>query len=368
MSDQPATSRDEGRTTRGSDADIAGSLPGVVVRSGIGGVLMGLANLVPGISGGTMLLAAGVYRAFIGAIADVSVLRLRVRSLVVLASVVGAALAAIVLLAGPVKVLVLDHRWVMYSLFIGLTLGGVPLVWGMLKNTGGVRTGAAVGFGVGVALMAVLAFAKAGGGAGGGGMVMLFVAGIAGASAMILPGVSGAYLLLVLGQYVPILASVGRLKDALSAGDIGAAAAEWNVVVPVGVGVVVGVAGLSTLIRWCLHHREGPTLGVLLGLLVGSVLGLWPFQRTVEPMPGDTLKGQTVIEVAEVVGEDGEPTGEIVATTEIDEIGREDWPLETFAPTTVQIASSAGLALLGFGVTMGIARFGRVKEPGERTE
>ena len=89
---------------------------------------MGLANLVPGISGGTMLLAAGVYPGFISAIAEVTTFRFRFRSLILLASVVGSAALAILLLAGSVKDLVVDHRWIMYSLFIGLTLGGVPLV------------------------------------------------------------------------------------------------------------------------------------------------------------------------------------------------------------------------------------------------
>ena len=100
----------------------------LAVRSAIGGGLMGLANLVPGISGGTMLLAAGVYPAFIGAIAEVTTLRFRPRSLLLLASVATAAGLTILLLAGSVKSLVQDHRWIMYSLFIGLTLGGVPLL------------------------------------------------------------------------------------------------------------------------------------------------------------------------------------------------------------------------------------------------
>ena len=66
----------------------------LVLRGVLGGTLMGLANLVPGISGGTMLLAAGVYPRFIGAIAELTTLTFRLRSLVLLASVVGAAALA----------------------------------------------------------------------------------------------------------------------------------------------------------------------------------------------------------------------------------------------------------------------------------
>ena len=84
----------------------------------LGGALMGLANLVPGISGGTMLLAAGIYPRFIQALADLSGLRLRKSSFIVLSLVGVAAAAAILLGAGPVKDAVVEHRWAMYSLFI----------------------------------------------------------------------------------------------------------------------------------------------------------------------------------------------------------------------------------------------------------
>ena len=105
-----------------------------LLRSAFGGVLMGLANLVPGISGGTMLLAAGIYPQFIGAVAEVTTFRFRLRTLLLLATVIGAALAAIIGLAGPVRDLVVNHCWIMYSLFIGLTLSGVPVIWRMLKR------------------------------------------------------------------------------------------------------------------------------------------------------------------------------------------------------------------------------------------
>ncbi|NRA09366.1 MAG: DUF368 domain-containing protein, partial [Myxococcales bacterium] len=160
--------------------------PLLVVRGAIGGALMGLANLVPGISGGTMLLAAGVYPDFIGSIAEVSTLRFRARSLVLLASIVGAAALGILMLAGQVRDLVIHHRYLMYSLFIGLTLGGVPLIWRMLRPAAGASwLAAAAAF----ALMCVMALS--GGVASGGGdgaFALLFLSGVAASSAMILPG------------------------------------------------------------------------------------------------------------------------------------------------------------------------------------
>ena len=129
----------------------------LVTRSAIGGTLMGLANLVPGISGGTMLLVAGVYPGFIASIAELTTLRFRTRSIVLLGTVAATAGLAILLLAGTVKGLVQDYRWVMYSLFIGLTLGGVPLIWRMARPASpAVFTAAASTFAL-MTLMALVA-------------------------------------------------------------------------------------------------------------------------------------------------------------------------------------------------------------------
>ena len=122
-------------------------LPLLGLRGAIGGALMGLANLVPGISGGTMLLAAGVYPGFITAIAEVTTLQVRRRSIVLLATIVGMMLLGILLFAGLMRTLVIEQRWMMYSLFIGLTLGGVPLVLKLARPvTKGVLVGAALAF------------------------------------------------------------------------------------------------------------------------------------------------------------------------------------------------------------------------------
>lgn len=338
-------------------------LPQLAVRSAVGGALMGLANLVPGISGGTMLLAAGIYPRFIDAIGEVSRLKLRRPALVVLGFVVAAALASIVLLAGPVKELVVQHRWVMYSLFIGLTLGGVPVVWRLIKSDGrggagaSVWTGAALGF-VG---MAALALWQTAGGASevqNDGFVMLFLAGVAGASAMILPGVSGGYLLLVLGVYVPILSGISAFKDALKAKDIAAITdVGLHVILPVGLGVLIGVVVVSNVLAWLLKRYRRATLGVLLGLLVGAVVGLWPFQAPVPAEAGMKLKGQTLVQGID------QDTGEsaLVYDATGKTLEAEDLPTAFFRPAGFQIGGAVLLLGIGLGITLMIDRLGREK-------
>ncbi len=339
------------------DEGLAGPIPLLVARGLAGGILMGLANLVTGISGGTMLLATGVYRGFIGAIAELTTLRFRLRSTVLLVSIVGAAGLGILTLAGPTKELVVDQRWVMYSLFIGLTLGGIPLVWRLARpHTPGLWGGAVAGF----LVMLLMAFARPGGSAGGEPQLfLLFLSGVAGAGAMILPGVSGGYLLLLLGQYIPILSAVDQLKQGLIAlagaageGSAGllellqgpAAAPLWSsmqVVIPVGLGVVTGVVGVSNLLQWLLHRFEKPTLGALLGLLLGAVVGLWPFQQGVPPQPGEVVRG------------------EALTTESVADVDPEDWRVEFFDPRPGQLAGAGGLIATGLALTLLIGRLGR---------
>ncbi|MDF1556039.1 MAG: DUF368 domain-containing protein [Deferrisomatales bacterium] len=321
----------------------------LLARSTLGGTLMGLANLVPGISGGTMLLAAGVYPEFIDAIAELTTLRFRRRSLLVLGTVGLFALAGIVLFAGPIKELVVHHRWIMYSLFIGLTLGGVPVVWRLARPAApALWAGVAAGF-AGMVALALAQAGEAGSGAAGSGAGVLFIAGLAGASAMILPGVSGGYLLLVLGQYVPILTAIDGVKQALRAGQFAAAVEPClTVLLPVGLGVVAGVVGVSNLLRWFLTRWEKATLGVLLGLLLGAVVGLWPFQQTVAPVPGETvIKGRLV-------------TAETLA-----QIAPKDYPTTFFRPSPAQVAGASGLVLAGAAITLLVARFGRDAPSGD---
>ena len=317
----------------------------LAARGAVGGLLMGLANLVPGISGGTMLLAAGVYPDFIESVADISRLRFRRRALLVLATVIGTAVVAILLLAGAVRSLVIEHRWVMYSLFIGLTLGGVPLVWRMARPAGPpVIAGAGGGFLLMVLLAGILGEPT---GVGGSSYIILTIAGLAGASAMILPGISGGYLVLLLGQYAVILGAVDQVKIGLlgdsSAGvpaDLAVAVDALDVVIPVGIGVVLGVVVASNLIRWLLKDHEKPTLGALLGLLLGAVVGIWPFRQGVLPAAGDVVNG--------------------VALTSADilRLDPADWPVEFFQPGVGQVFGAVALVGAGLAATLLIDRVG----------
>ncbi|MDY7110615.1 MAG: DUF368 domain-containing protein [Planctomycetota bacterium] len=326
--------------------------PMLPARGVFGGVLMGLANLVPGISGGTMLLAAGVYPQFIGGVAEITTFRFRLRSIVLLAAVAAGAIGAIIGLAGPVKDLVVHHRWIMYSLFIGLTLGGVPVIWRLLKRLSAPAVIAAV---FGIAVMAVMAFLQPRGGAPAAGeshpYLLYALAGLAGAAAMVLPGVSGGYLLLVLGQYVAILSAIALARDGAATRDWATLGRAMHVIIPVGIGVLIGIVGVSNLVKWLLERFPQATLGFLLGLVLGAVLGLWPFQQGVPPEVGSIFRGDevTLVDDVLVMAATGRP------------IEPEEYPTAYFAPAWWQILAALALIAGGFLASSLIAHIGSRK-------
>jgi putative membrane protein len=183
------------------------------------------------------------------------------------------------------------------------------------------------------------------------GMLLLFASGLAASAAMILPGVSGGYLLLLLGQYERVLGAVDQLKRGLLGSTAGAGPdpalllEAMQSVIPLGLGVVAGVVGVSNLLRWLLRRYEKATLGALLGLLLGAVVGLWPFQENRAPEPGDVIDGR------------------IVSAASAADFALEDWPVVRFDPSGAQMGGALALIIAGFGATLVIGRLGSEAPP-----
>lgn len=274
---------------RAKSAEPAGStLANVrvpVLRTALTGVLMGLANLVPGVSGGTMVLVMGLYEHFVGSIADLARLRFSRRAIFFLAILGGVAAVTIVSLSGVMSGLVRDHRTAMFSLFIGMTLAGTPLLVQLIKP---LKWPAVVGVLLGFGLMVAIgppdpqarteAKQRAAEQPIQPNYARDTAAGALGISAMVLPGISGAHMLLIIGRYETILSSISMMKDfILSRGKTGDPALFLGVIIPVAIGALLTLVLFSNAIKWMLQHHQGPTAGFLLGILWGSVIAIWPF-------------------------------------------------------------------------------------------
>jgi putative membrane protein len=328
----------------------------------VGGFLMGLANLVPGVSGGTMILAVGLYDRFISAVAELSSLRWSRGMFVFLGLLAMGLGVALVGLAGPAVYLVTHYRWAMYSLFVGMTLGGAPE---LVRLAFPARTGESIETGRGPALLAAaLGF-----------LVMAYVAwaltgtrlphtmpaffamGFVAASSMILPGISGSYLLLIFGVYDIVIGSLSAsaLREDLKGSLV--------IIGPVAVGAAVGIGALSNVLKVVLARYSRVSHAALLGLLLGSVLGLWPFQEARYPELLDKhVRKELAVEVVEA-GAYAAPLAAAGITLREDDAKHMDEALaagtakgelkslasatERYTPSALRIAEVIGLFLLG---------------------
>ncbi|MFT7485409.1 MAG: putative membrane protein [Candidatus Paceibacteria bacterium] len=335
------------------------SAPPNPLRVLFGGLLMGLANLVPGVSGGTMILAMGLYERFIGALADLSRLRFSRQAIGFIALIAIGAGGALVGLSGVAVSLVSESRWVMYSLFIGMTLGGAPELFRESKPRG---PAVVVAFALSFALMATLAWGLAGTQVPENTLVFVLM-GVLAASSMILPGISGSYMLLIFGMYDVVIGSLSA--SALREDPMG----SLVVLAPVGLGAVLGMGLLSNLLKSMLAKHSTLSHAALLGLLTGSVLGLYPFREPANPELANKpfRKALTQLVAGASIEEmndkyDLEWTEESAAALratyagqsggDLKQLGDE---LKPFDPTGMQILKALGLFVLGLGITCSLS-------------
>ena len=234
---------------------------------------MGTADLVPGVSGGTVALVSGIYRDLVGGIRsgvrsavslgrlDLVATRQHLRDVpwgLLLPLGVGL-LAAVALLSGVIESLLEHHPVEMAGLFFGLVLGSVVVALPMVPVWDARRLLAG---GLSAAVTFVVLGFRTGAGADPS-WWFLFAAGAIAICAMILPGISGSFLLLTLGVYEYVLGAVND-RDAAVVGVFFA-------------GCVVGLACFSNVLHWALDRWADTVMAVLIGLMVGSLRALWPW-------------------------------------------------------------------------------------------
>ena len=259
----------EGRDGAGGRRGPA--LPGVFAR----GLAMGVAEIVPGVSGGTIAFITGVYDELVRALGSFTAVSPRAllrggwreiarrHHLAFLATLGAGMVVSFLVVARFLEPLLETHAAHLYGFFLGLIAASVLQVG---------RTAVAAAPEGGLWTLAVLALVGLGAGLGvalltepasqaDAGLPVFFLAGAAAAVAWILPGVSGAFVLLLLGLYKPMVAAV-------NAGDL-------PLLVVFGAGLGLGVVSFSRLLAWLLRRMRAPLLALLTGLMAGSLLLLW---------------------------------------------------------------------------------------------
>jgi len=253
------------------------------------GGLIGAAEVVPGVSGGTIALITGVYDTLIGAAATlIRALGGSVRSegrgarwqavaeipwwrLVVILVGMG---SAIVLAAGILEPLIEGFPEHTRAVFLGLILASIAIP---LRMAGGVRSAGAVALvGVSAGLTFVLTGLPPSSLESPSGLVIALAAAVA-VCALVLPGVSGSFLLLSIGLYQPTIEAVND-RDLAYLGVFA-------------LGAVVGLGSFVVVLQWLLAHHHRVTLLVMAGLMAGSTRALWPWQTDERMLlaPGDNV-------------------------------------------------------------------------------
>lgn len=249
------------------------------------GLLMGAADIVPGVSGGTVALVLGIYNRLVTAISRIDrtaiqyVLDRRwkdaaehvdLRFLIALACGIGSGIAGLAFL---MHYLLAHQLQFTFAVFSGLILGSGILVARSIDRWSpatGIMLIAGVAFAWFVVGLSALQNPPEG-------LWYLFLCGSIGICAMILPGISGAFILLILSRYDHV---TGLIRDVLRG--------NWSVETFLAIGVfcagcLFGLLAFSRVLRWLLQRFPQNTLAVLCGFMLGSLRKLWPFKHDLTP-------------------------------------------------------------------------------------
>ena len=239
------------------------------------GMAMGIAELVPGVSGGTIAFVTGIYEEFLSSINNITLStfktlknkgfsafwkKLNGNFLVVL---FGGMLVSILSFSKLISWLLEFHPIPIWSFFFGLVLASVIFVAKAINKW---NLATIVLF----ALGAVTAFyiTTLPPSANTDSLPFLFFSGALAICAMVLPGISGSFILVLLGSYKTILDAVND-KD-------------FKIIITVGLGVVFGILSFARLLKWMFEHYKNITLAVLTGFILGSLNKIWPWKNILE--------------------------------------------------------------------------------------
>ncbi len=234
------------------------------------GFFIGLANIIPGVSGGTLAITLGIYEQLINCISHIfSNLKNNIKFLLPIG--IGAVLS-ILLLSNVITYSLENYVLPTVLFFIGAILGGIPMLFKKLKNSK-VSIFNILIFLLTFSVIILLLFFNGNKVVSFNNMVvtdyiLLFVIGVVASATMVIPGVSGSAVLMTLGYYEPIL---NVIKDITNFGNFGSNIA---ILIPFGLGVVVGILLIAKLLEFLFKNYEVMTYYGVLGFIFASIISI----------------------------------------------------------------------------------------------
>ncbi|NLL78319.1 MAG: DUF368 domain-containing protein [Clostridiales bacterium] len=248
-----------------------------MIKNILKGMVIGVANIIPGVSGGTMAVSMGIYDTLIHCVTHLfSEFKKSLKFL--LPIFIGAGIA-LVGLSFVIEFLFANYPLPTNLLFIGLIVGGLPAIGKKVKGTR-VSAGHIIAC---LAFFALVVGMAALGETEGNvadlsltliSVVKLFFIGIIASATMIIPGVSGSMILLLLGYYNPILATINDFIKSLIAFDMDGILHGVGVLMPFGIGVIVGIFAIAKLIEIIFEKFPIYAYWAIIGLIVASPIGI----------------------------------------------------------------------------------------------
>ena len=240
------------------------------------GIVIGIANVIPGVSGGTMAVSMGIYDKLISAVTG---LFKHFKQSMKLLIPLGVGMLIGVVGFGFLLEYLLDNFVLATCLtFVGLILGGLPILWMNLRRNIEKKPSRSIGAGEVISFLVLLAI--------GIGLplvqaiktltidpvtiVILFLLGLIASATMVIPGVSGSMVLMVLGYYSTILSLVTGTVTMLKDGDFGGVVHNCLLLVPFAIGVVLGILLIAKIIEYLFQRFPSQTFAAIIGLILSS--------------------------------------------------------------------------------------------------
>ncbi len=250
------------------------------IMTAVKGACMGAADVIPGVSGGTIAFIMGIYDDFVSSLASINSEAVRlllkgkfkafwkhINGSFLLSLVIGIGIS-VISLAGLMQTLLTDFPIQTWAFFFGLIVASSIFI---IRGISGWKFREGLLLALGVILGTVICTLSPTQTPDG--LWFIFLSGAIAICAMILPGISGSFILLILGKYQYIM---GTISDLVSGIDFGRNLLILCVFV---IGAIVGILGFSKFLHWLLAHWNKETLIVLAGFIIGSLVKVWPWSN-----------------------------------------------------------------------------------------
>lgn len=242
------------------------------------GMVMGIANIIPGVSGGTMAVSMGIYDKLIHSVTHLfKDFKESMKFLIPMFLGIGIALVGLSFIIEPA----FEHFPLQTNcLFIGLIVGGLPAVCKKVKGKG-IKVSYIIPFLVFFAIVVGMAAMGETEGAAADlsfnvwSVIKLFVVGIIASATMVIPGVSGSMMLLLMGYYNPVVAAIKNFVTSLAAFDVPGILEGCGILVPMGIGIVVGIFAIAKLIEIIFEKFPVQAYWAIIGLIVASPFAIF---------------------------------------------------------------------------------------------